>query len=313
MNGLELARAYYEAYGSPMLREQFPEWEGRIAVGLAGSGSECLGYDDALSQDHDFEAGFCLFIPDEEIMDRRTAFLLERAYAKLPKEFCGFRKSFLNPAGGNRHGVLRQSEFFLNTLGKADGILSLRDWLRLPEQSILEAVSGEIWRDDEGSFRAKRALLRAMPEDVRLKKLAGALAVMAQAGQYNYARCLGHGEPGAAQLALGEFVQAALHSIFLLNGVLMPYYKWRFRALRELPLLPSSEQPLVYLLSSSNGETEAAEKLRCLEEICSDIIDVLKEQGLSDAVCADLSRHAFSVNDRIRDNELRNLNIFAAV
>lgn len=31
-----------------------------------------------------------------------------------------------------------------------------------------------------------------MPEDVRRKKLAARLIFMAQSGQYNYSRCLGH-------------------------------------------------------------------------------------------------------------------------
>ena len=87
MRGLELARDYFETYGAPMLHAQFPDWEDRLAVGLVGSGSECLGYDDEVSQDHDFEPGFCIFLPEEDVLDRRTAFQLERAYAKLPAEF----------------------------------------------------------------------------------------------------------------------------------------------------------------------------------------------------------------------------------
>ena len=41
MKGLELARAYWEACGAPMIREQFPEYEEIIAAALTGSGSEC--------------------------------------------------------------------------------------------------------------------------------------------------------------------------------------------------------------------------------------------------------------------------------
>ena len=100
MTGLELARAYWETYGVPMIREQFPEYEEIIAAALTGSGSECYGFDDEISRDHDFEPGFCLFIPGEEIVDRRTAFLLERAYAKLPAEFEGFSRQKLQPVGG---------------------------------------------------------------------------------------------------------------------------------------------------------------------------------------------------------------------
>ena len=142
MNGLELSRAFYEQYGAPMLREQFPEAEGLIAAGLLGSGSECLGYDDEISQDHDFEPGFCLLLPDEGTVDRRTAFLLERAYAKLPKEFMGFRRSALAPVGGARHGVLRTADFFTEKVGAPDGVLTLDQWLKLPQQSLLESA----WR-----------------------------------------------------------------------------------------------------------------------------------------------------------------------
>ena len=106
MQGLALAKAYYEIYGEPMLREQFPELLPYLAVGLTGSGSECFGFDDEVSQDHDFEPGFCLFLPGEEIVDRRTAFQLERAYAKLPKEFEGFSRPLLQPVGGARRGGL---------------------------------------------------------------------------------------------------------------------------------------------------------------------------------------------------------------
>jgi len=38
--------------------------------------------------------------------------LLERAYSALPKEYMGFKRSPLSPVGGNRHGVIRISDFF---------------------------------------------------------------------------------------------------------------------------------------------------------------------------------------------------------
>ena len=89
MKGLDLARRYYEEYGKKMLEEEFPQALPFLAVGLVGSGSECYGFDDEISKDHDFEPGFCIFLPDEEAVSRRDAFLLERAYAKLPREYGG--------------------------------------------------------------------------------------------------------------------------------------------------------------------------------------------------------------------------------
>ena len=108
MKGLEIAEKYYLEYGAPMIKEQFPELEGILAVGLCGSGSECNGYDDDLSRDHDFEPSFIIFLPPEEVVDRRTAFRLERAYDKLPDEFMGLRRNKDVSFDTGRHGVVSE-------------------------------------------------------------------------------------------------------------------------------------------------------------------------------------------------------------
>ncbi|MBQ6358702.1 MAG: DUF4037 domain-containing protein [Clostridia bacterium] len=313
MNGLELSRAFYESYGAPLLHEQFPEQEGLVAVGLLGSGSECLGFDDEVSQDHDFEPGFCLLLPGEDVIDRRTAFLLERAYAKLPKEFMGFKRSAVAPVGGARHGVLRTADFFTEKVGAPDGILTMDQWLKLPQQALLEATAGEIFRDDLGEVTTIRTALSTMPEDVRRKRLAGHLLVMAQAGQYNYLRCLKHGEPAAGQLAVNEFVKSCIEVVFLLNKAYAPYYKWSFRALRRLPRLSLTAETLEYLLTTGNDQSLAESKYDMIESTASDIIDELQTQGLTKAICGDLEKHAYSVNDGIEDGDVRNLNIFYAI
>ena len=66
MKGLELAEKFYYEYGEKMLNDNFSHIKNHIAVGLVGSGSECFGFDDEISRDHDFEPGFCIFIPDEQ-------------------------------------------------------------------------------------------------------------------------------------------------------------------------------------------------------------------------------------------------------
>ena len=66
MNGLDLAKTLYENYGKKIIKEEFSEYEDRIAVGLVGHGSECFGFDDKLSLDHDYDGGFCLFLTDED-------------------------------------------------------------------------------------------------------------------------------------------------------------------------------------------------------------------------------------------------------
>ena len=313
MKGLEIARAYYEQYGLPMLREQFPELLPKVAVGLCGSGSECFGFDDEVSRDHDFEPGFILFLPGEEIVTRREAFLLERAYAKLPKEFMGLHRSLMAPVGGARHGVIRTAEFFTEKAGTPDGNLTLQQWLTVPEESLAEAVNGEIFWDGPGEVSSIRKKLSYYPEDIRRKKLAGHLLLMAQSGQYNYSRCLRHGETGAAQLAVTEFVRSGMRVLFLLNRRYMPYYKWSFRALRALPILSLHAELMEYLLTTDNSPEMAEEKQDVIEGMAADVIDELQKQKLTEAVCGDLEKHAYSVNDSIDNAEIRNLHILAAV
>lgn len=313
MQGLEISKNFYREYGEPMLREQFPELLDKIAVGLTGSGSECYGFDDDVSRDHDFEAGFCIFLPGEDKVDRRCAFLLERAYSKLPKEYAGLKRSVISPVGGNRHGVIRREDFFTDKVGAADGKLSDAQWLSIPEYALCEAVNGEVFYDGDGAFTAIREALGRYPEDIRRKKLAGNLLLMAQSGQYNYGRCLAHGESGAAQLAVNAFVESAMSCVFLLNGRYKPYYKWSFRAMRSLELLWQLADSFEFLLTGENNEENAEVKTDVIEDICALVIGVLKDQGLTDAVCGDLEKHAYSVNDSVGDAAIRNMHILAGV
>ena len=136
---------------------------------------------------------------------------------------------------------------------------------------------------------------------------------MAQAGQYNYSRCLAHKETGSAQLAVFEFVKATINTIFLLNKKYVPYYKWCFKAMRELPKLSSLSDTLEFLISSENDETLFNTKADIIEDIAKMVIDELQAQALTDAICQDLEKHAYSVNDRIRDEQIRNMHILSAI
>ena len=314
MNGLELSRGYYETYGKPMLESEFADLLPYLAVGYVGSGSEHYGFDDEVSRDHDFEPGFCIFLPGEDVVDRRSAFLLERAYAKLPKEYEGVKRQAISPVGGNRNGVIRTAEFYQSAVGTPDGTLSTEGWLQIPDYALAEAVNGVIYFDNYGEFTRIRQFLQAMPDDVRYKRLAGNLLLMAQSGQYNFTRCINHGEPEAAQLACTEFVTAAMKVLFLLNRRYMPYYKWSFRALRQMDGMADFAANLSFLLTGDNADETVAEvKVDTIETVASDVISLLQEQELTEAICGDLEKHAYSVNDRISDSDIRNLHILAAI
>ena len=90
----------------------------------------------------------------------------------------------------------------------------------------------------------------------------------------------------------------------------MPYYKWQFRAMRDLPKLFGLESALAGLIGGGSGAGEMMEKYATIENIASAVIEELQEHGSSEAVCGDLSKHANSVNDHVADPALRNEDIF---
>lgn len=302
MQGLELARAFYTQCGEAMLKREFSAVLDRIAVGLAGQGSECGGYDDEISQDHDFSPGFIIWIPEED--EDKYGFRLSTAYDKLPKEFMGYPVEHRSRMGDGRKGVKTVEGFCRQFLGMSHAPENWREWMRIPSWALDQATNGEIWHDGLGRFSAVReTLLHGMPEDVRLKKLAAAAALMAQTGQYNYPRCMKHGEKGAAAIAVSEFAKQTVSLAYLLNRQHMPYYKWMFRGMEKLPVLSELKKPLENLFVM-DGHTE--EKIEEISAVC---IDALKGQGLTDGGWDYLEPHAMEIQRRIKDPEIRALHL----
>lgn len=300
MKGLELARSFWEECGAPRLREELPELSARCAAGLAGNGSDCLGYDDEVSRDHDWGAGFLLWLPAADA--ETDGFRLSAFYDHLPDRWQGFPVERRSRMGDGRFGVRTIESFYRTFTGTGGAPENWRQWLALPSFYLAAAVSGAVFFDGPGEFtRIREELRTGMPEDVRLKKIAARAALMAQSGQYNFARCLRHGERGAARLAADEFVRETAAMAFLLNRRHMPYYKWALRALGELPVLGSLAPRLEALLA----EPREAE----IEDICGLVVRELRRQDLTDGDWDYLEPHAREVMERIRDPEIAALHV----
>ena len=130
MKGLDLCQQYFEEFGRPMLTGQFPDFQARIAAGLVGPGSECYGFDDELSVDHDYGPSFCLWLMNEDF-DAIGA-PLQSAYDRLPASYRGHER-IATKHGNGRVGVFRIDDFYKRYTGKADAALSLSEWLHIPE------------------------------------------------------------------------------------------------------------------------------------------------------------------------------------
>lgn len=309
MQGMEIAEKYYEQYGLPMVREVCPELEERAAFGLVGEGSQCFGYDDEISRDHDFGPGFCIWLLEDDFANYGGR--LQAAYEMLPKEFMGLSTD--NIQDKSRVGVMPIDEFFFKYLGLSETPKTNREWLFLKETSLALCTNGKVFRDDNGSFTAfRRELCAFYPEDVLRKKVAARAAVMSQAGQYNLLRCLDRNDRVAAMLALAKFTEAAISMVYLLNRRYMPFYKWAYHGMQELPEMRQAVEKIGELgtLFDGIGTDCAAVRKKAYELtecICEDTARELNKQGFSQCSSAFLQDHLGEIMEEIRDPQIRSL------
>lgn len=296
MKGLELAEEYYKTYGRQMLQDKFPHLTGQIAAGLVGYGSECLGFDDEISMDHDYGPSFCVWLPRD--IYREYGAQIQAAYEELPGEFMGYGRRVSEEQGQGRVGALCLEDFYLEILGRDTVPETEQEWLALPEENLAAATNGKVFEDRPGRFSAVReGLLQYYPKAVWIRKLVQALAKAAQSGQYNYARAMKRGERIAAELALAEFIRESMQVVYLLNKRYAPFYKWMHRGLRDLPVcsevgdmlnllyqIPdpakawegAGAKDYLYHLNTDDG------RVLVIEAVCNVIVQELNAQGLSD-------------------------------
>lgn len=301
MKGLELAEEYFRSCWMPLAAERFHSVCARAAAGLAGPGSECFGFDDMLSRDHDWGPGFCLWLTDED--HRELGAALQQAYDGLPSPFRGFPPRRASPGEEWRVGVMRTSAFFMRFTGLARPPATLHEWLRIPEHSLAACTNGKVFSDPLGEFTRWREALQAhYPPDVRLRKIAALCITLAQTGQYNFARSMKRDERFAAEYSVMKFCADAIALVFLLNRRYAPFYKWVHRAVRDLPILGASLHEQVACLVKSAGTDERA---GLMERIAGQLIGELQRQSLTDSSSSFLMDHAPSVQSRITDPQLR--------
>ena len=306
MKGLEEARKFYEEAGAEMISRNFGDFENRIAVGLVGHGSECFGFDDQTSRDHDFETGFCIWLTKDD--EEKIGFRLMRAYDKLVKSVNGERADRVVENGFQ--GVFVTGDFYRRYTGCDGAPKTWQDWLYTNSAYFAEATNGEVFRDDLGEFtKIRNEILHGMPEDVRIKKIGSCALKAAQSGQYNYARCLAHGEEGAAMLALFEFVTNTIELAFLLNRKHCPYYKWALRSMDGLDKFAELKQPLEYLLTADNDKAGQSVKKAIVEDISLALANEINAQFDLGVEGGFLEPYAYAIQKRIKNSDIRNLHI----
>jgi Domain of unknown function (DUF4037) len=223
--GAVLCAAFYREVLEPVIRVPH-------AAGLLGPGSDVLGYDTERSTDHDWGPRATLLVADDAVAGVR-----ERVLAALPHEFGGW------PTALGRDGAVPRPAVVVTTLQQlATTELGLDlhldptpdEWLRIPQQRLLQVVAGSVFVDQIGGLTRLRALLEWYPHDVWWWLVAAGW------------RRLDHEEPFVQRTAeagddLGSAVVAArqgcecMRLALLLARRYAPYSKWLGTAFAQLP------------------------------------------------------------------------------
>ena len=313
MKGLELSEQFFKAHEQEVI-DLLKEDIHKVSIGLCGQGSECFGFDDEISRDHDFGPGFCIFLDDE--MEKKHGEALKQFYEGLPKEFMGISR---NPSshGQNRVGIINTREFYFASLSLDEVPKNPFQWYQLSEERLAMATNGRLFYEGEDLFMEMRRVFQGFyPKDVVLKKLASRFALMAQAGQYNYGRCLHRGDMVASQLALSLFLKNAMSALYLLHDRYMPFYKWSFRGLKallkdsNLPMLlealAASNQGVALIPPGMDGAKEYDAPV-LIEALCGEIAKLAVKKGYLKETVAFLEDGVLPLQEQIEDPLLRKL------
>lgn len=282
--GLELGRELAHQVAQD-IELNLPDLAPYMCLALVGTGSECLGFDDAISEDHDFTKRCQLFLPAdiyETNKERLQSYFKNYAYGTVQIECI--------------------SEFYQRYTLYPEGPQCEKEFRRVPQDLLCTATNGEVFLDNFGSFtHIRQRLLAYYPEDIRLRKIAYELNQLAQSGQYNLPRMLQRGDTIAASLALHQFVHHYMLLVHLFNKSYAPFYKWLYRHSCTLPILGNTvKHGIVELLDAPITDTKSH-----IDRLCSAIIQELQRNGLSTSPIDFLTYQAKEVIQRIQDPLLR--------
>ncbi len=313
ITNLERCKELYIKYGKPMVHEYFAEYENRIAVGLVGEGSDCFGFDDCISTDHDYGIGFCMWLTQqdyeaigselqkkyEELLACHSELLQDNSSSDNSKQRDNIivqKQANLNRFLSDRRGVFTINDFCNQILGtkldfeKNYGI----DYLAISEDKLATLTNGAVFSDGLGVFSGVRErLLKYYPDKIWRLRLAQSLHEFAQYGQSNYSRMMARKDYVTANICLSKAVESAMDLVYLLNKTYAPYYKWKKKGISKLSKL-QAVNPLLEEVASLPIQKDAWEEVTyssaninqkdpciCkLEQIAKLILEELQDQDL---------------------------------
>jgi hypothetical protein len=223
--GRELSGAFYGEVVGPLLAD-VPH-----SSALLGTGSDVLGFDTPRSTDHGWGPRLLVFVAPERVTAVRR--ILDEG---LPAEFRGWPTWFgWDDVPVSHHvQVATLRDWLLERLGfdPREGV-DLREWLRTPQEILLEVTSGAVYRDDADELASVRDALAWYPDDAWLWLLACQWRRIDQEEPF-VGRTAEVGDDLGSRIVAARLVRDVVRLCFLLERRYAPYSKWLFSAFREL-------------------------------------------------------------------------------
>ena len=299
IKGLELSKRYFYDIVLPEFEKTLFDILPLCAFGLVGEGSECYGYDDELSKDHDFGPSLCIWLRKDDYLKYKDR--INEVLKNLSKTYLGFQELKESEWGYNRRGLLNIEDFYFKFIGSANSPQTINDWQKIPENALATVTNGEVFLDNLGEFtKIREQLLNYYPKAIRQNKIATRLMNISQHGQYNYVRCLRRNDLVAANQCLYLFVDEVIHLVFLLNRRYKIFYKWANRALLDLKILGSEIHKLL------QDMVFAQNKIPYVKKICKVLADELRNQKLTNCESEFLGDLGVDIQKNIDDEFFKN-------
>jgi hypothetical protein len=285
LQGVELSRRFHAEVAAPWLTARFPGL--RHAAALNGAGSEVLGFDDAISQDHDWGPRLLIFVSEADFAAHAEQ-LVAGFVGAVPAEFLGAPTALAGRSrpppdvdgarGDARHGLevwtLEAQLRELLALAPDEPSDNL-GWLGLAEQRLLAFTAGVVFRDDDGRLTAARARLGQPPRDVRLYKLACQWRRIAEEQAFAGRAGLAGDDLGSRVIA-ARLVRDVMRLAFLIEGRYAPYSKWLGTAFDRLPCAADLSPTLTRALDAAEWRSRES----ALAEACLFAARLHGERGL---------------------------------
>jgi len=273
--GAEISHRFFERAVRPIV-EDVMSGRGYLA-GRLGSGSDALGFDDAMSTDHDFGCRLTVLVDDQHLS--LLADLDEALSDRLPDEVDGWPVRFPTSWDGrttHRVDLHTCYDFATTRLGfDLRSRLGVSQWLCLTGQSVLEVTAGPVFHDTTDAFGVIRRTLTWYPDNIWYYGLAAGWTRLGQELPF-VGRTGQIGDEAGSRMIASRLCRDIAHLTFLVNRAWAPYPKWTGTALGRLPRGRETAERLNSIQAASNW----SERHRRLANTIENLADQHRLAGL---------------------------------